>query len=486
MATDQQTKRLSTDIVIIGGGGTGLAAAVAAAEKGAKVILLEKQGAPGGNSAMAVGLLAADSPVQKRMCVWAPKDEVFNLAMDYSHWKANPRIWRAFVDKSGDTIQWLEEKGLKFNEIPSMFPGQVIRTYHCVERMKFAGPAFIKLFRKVATDLGVRILTRTPAKKLLMNEKGQLEGVLAQTKEGEIEVSAKSVIIAAGGYGGSREMLKKYYPTYHENMKYTGFPHVTGDGIVMAIEAGAATEGLGTLMVHPVLYPKSAHVSIVAAHPYMLWVNKNGERFTRETLTFNYTECGNAIDRQPEKITYALFDDKTKETIIEEGILALGLAETGIFAGAKLTELTKELTAEADRGEVKVSDSWGEIAGWMGIAPQVLEATIDEYNVACDHGHDTLFAKDQRYLLGLRTPPFYAVRCYQSFLTTVGGIKINHHMEVLDPEDEPIAGLYAGGDNAGGWEGDTYCIILAGSAFGFAINSGRIAGENAAAYVLEK
>ena len=48
-----------------------------------------------------------------------------------------------------------------------------------------------------------------------------------------------------------------------------------------------------------------------------------------------------------------------------------------------------------------------------------------------------------------------------------------------------MPGLYAVGAGAGGWESDTYCLELSGSAFGFALNSGRIAGENAADYVSE-
>jgi fumarate reductase flavoprotein subunit len=68
----------------------------------------------------------------------------------------------------------------------------------------------------------------------------------------------------------------------------------------------------------------------------------------------------------------------------------------------------------------------------------------------------------------------------------MGGIKINYHTEVVDARSNPISGLYAAGDAAGGWEADTYCMVLAGSAFGFAINSGRIAGENAAGFVLGK
>jgi fumarate reductase flavoprotein subunit len=56
-------------------------------------------------------------------------------------------------------------------------------------------------------------------------------------------------------------------------------------------------------------------------------------------------------------------------------------------------------------------------------------------------------------------------------------------MEVLDQEDHPIPGLYAGGTDTGGWEGDDYCLALSGTTFGFALNSGRMAGENAIQYL---
>ena len=57
---------IEIDIAIIGGGGTGLAAAVAAAEKGARVVVLEKRRAFGGNAIMAEGLFATESDTQSR------------------------------------------------------------------------------------------------------------------------------------------------------------------------------------------------------------------------------------------------------------------------------------------------------------------------------------------------------------------------------------------------------------------------------------
>jgi len=85
----------------------------------------------------------------------------------------------------------------------------------------------------------------------------------------------------------------------------------------------------------------------------------------------------------------------------------------------------------------------------MGANPEVLKSTINEYNSACDRGRDEVFSKEVKYLLPLRTPPYYAMRCHPIFLTTIGGIKINYRMEVLNREDDPIRGLYAGGNDTG-------------------------------------
>jgi fumarate reductase flavoprotein subunit len=107
---------LKVELVIVGGGGAGLAAALAAAENGSRsIIVLEKAGSPGGSTAMAHDIFGAESPVQKRAGVDARRDILFKTAMEWAHWtRINPRLIRAFIDKSGDTIRWLEEKGLDF------------------------------------------------------------------------------------------------------------------------------------------------------------------------------------------------------------------------------------------------------------------------------------------------------------------------------------------------------------------------------------
>ncbi|MGD0781067.1 MAG: FAD-dependent oxidoreductase [Dehalococcoidales bacterium] len=479
---------LETDLIVIGAGGSGLAAAVAAAEKGIKSIVLEKRGVPGGNSATGGGPFASESPVQKRYGIDAPTDDFFKIAMSWSHWKTNPRIVRAFIDKSGDTIRWLEEKGLKF------FPLETRITYHVPEG---EGAGMMKVLRKGCEDLGVRILVHTQARKILTGEDGRITGVLASTKDKEYTITTKSVIIATGGYGSNKELLKKYCSSYHDGMEYHGVPN-TGDGLLMAIEIGAAVENPGTMLLEGPLVHTSVLLKIniaekrvinvplvaLAWEPYLMWVNKSGKRFMAEDAGSPF-EGGNAVSRQPDNVCFLLFDSQICQMINERGLVkGRPLPNAPLeFQRGKLPGFEKELQSQAVKGRMRIADSWDEIAEWIGTSPEALKATVDEYNIACEYGYDPIFAKDRRNLLPLRTPPYYALRCSSAFLDTIGGIKINEKMEVIDNQFKPIPGLFAAGVVTGGWEGDTYCYKLLGSARGFALNSGRIAGENATKYI---
>ena len=222
---------IKTDIVVVGGGGAGLAAALAAAETGAKCLVLEKRGRVGGNAVFAEGIFAAESPAQKRMMIDARRDELFKIAMDYCHWTLNPRIIRAFIDKSGDTIRWLEEKGVRFR-IPPLYPNQVPLVFHCPEK---GGKSVIEILMKECQKTGVKLLYKTAAKKILISTTGRVSGVIARNITTEFVIMADCVIIATGGYAGNKKLLKKYYPEYTENIVCHGLPHM-GDGLKMVLD----------------------------------------------------------------------------------------------------------------------------------------------------------------------------------------------------------------------------------------------------------
>ena len=310
------TDSMKCDIAIIGGGGSGLAAAVAAAEKGADVIVLEKRNSFGGNTMMAEGLFASESRTQKRMMIDARSDKLFRIAMDYAHWKIDAKIVRAFIDKSADTIEWLEKKNLKLDSLPQLYPNQVPLVWHCT---KSAGTEIVKTLLNSCQELGIRLINQTAVLDMLTDENGKVIGIQAKKKDREFKVLAKSVIIATGGYGGNKKLLKKYSPYYKDNIYCRGIPH-KGDGLAMALKIGAATEGLGLLQLGGPFFRGSPHVGAVAREPNTIWVNNKGERFTDETITYRTSESGNTIDRQPDKICFSLFDEKIKHKMVNSGL----------------------------------------------------------------------------------------------------------------------------------------------------------------------
>jgi fumarate reductase flavoprotein subunit len=486
---EQSTDTISTKVCIIGGGGAGLAAAVTAAQKGADVTVIERRRILGGNSSLARGLLGVESPVQKRQYCYISTDDAFKLAMKHGHWQLNPKLIRAFIDKSGDTIRWLEEKGVTF-DVLSNWPNQFPRTWHG-PRGKGFGHEIIKALAKDCEALGVRILMETKAQDLIVNERG-VAGVIAQTKQGQtLRIESQAVIIASGGFGGNEELLRKYFPFYNDYVHLAGVANM-GEGMMMATGVGAATT---PMMLHlegcAFVAGEPAVLVAAAQQPFAVWVNKVGERFVDESY-ITLDSCFDtawAVVRQPDGMHYSLLDEGTKRKMIEEGVDKghRASASSAVYPpGSTLPDLEPVLESAVERGVVAISNSWDEIAKWMGADPQSLKATIEQYNLSCDHRRDEFLAKDPRFLIPLRTPPYYAIKCGTRLLGTVGGIKCNEKMEAISKEGNPIPGLYAAGSDVGEWEPETYNFHLSGSTYGFAVNSGRIAGESAAQLVLGK
>jgi fumarate reductase flavoprotein subunit len=130
-----------------------------------------------------------------------------------------------------------------------------------------------------------------------------------------------------------------------------------------------------------------------------------------------------------------------------------------------------------------VAGSLEDLCTQTGINPAGLKKTLEEYNTYCESGRDELFFKDPKHLNAVKRPKFYVGRILPHALGTLGGIRINYKTEVLNQDLDIIPGLYAAGLDANSIYGDSYPWIMSGNTFGFATNSGRMAGENAARYV---
>lgn len=478
----EKSTEITTDIVVIGAGGCGLAAAVAAAEKGAKVIILENRSKAGGATMFAEGPFAADSPVQKRLNIKCTSEDLFKMHMEYNHWTLNARLVRAILDISGDTIRWMEGLGVGFY-MPHMSPGEIYHEWHNPNK---GGPEVIKAFLDFCQNKGVQILYETRAKKILTDKTGAIAGVLANAKGKPLDIKAGCVIIATGGFGGNKRMMQKYCPELDLSKQQHRMlqPIHNGDGIRLAFAIGAADDCLGNLGLHGPL-TEARGVFGLAIEAKAVWLNRDGQRFMEESASFSPFESANGVLRQPGQMCFSVFDQGLVQHVIKHGTDRP--FESSLHSRAIVNKkLDVNLREEARQGRLIMSRSWSGIAKWMGVKPGTLKATIEEYNADCDKKRDHLFAKDPAYLVPLRTPPYYAVRCGVGHLSTLGGIRINEHTDVLDKEHKPIKGLYAGGNDAGGFCGKTYNVKLAGTGCGFAFNSGRIAGINAAKYILDQ
>jgi fumarate reductase flavoprotein subunit len=475
----------SADVAVIGSGATGLAAALTLAEGGAKVVVFEKQKSLGGTSNFFQGTFAVESDMQRERYVDYTRDQCFKNTMDYSHWMANPRLVRSIIDESGATISWLQSQGVVFVDATINMPEAPL-TYHVI---KGRGEAVVKALVDQAKAKGVTFLPGAPVTAIL-KEGNRVSGVIAESEGDEVEVVVKAVVVASGGYANNKEWIKKY--TGYDlgvNLFPVGNTGKTGDGLRMAWEVGAAEEGVKTIEMFRVgptgdEFAMGCNLEQAAAQPD-LWVTARGERFCDETITFWDTPVGNASGRyMKDGYNYSIFDDSIVERLLTFGLdKGVGMDCPPSF---KLANLHNEIQAALDHGskEVFAADSIEELAAQLEIDPAVLRATIDEYNGYCAQGHDTLFAKDARYLRPLVGPKFYAVRARTVFLGTMGGIKVTGKLEVLDKKDNVIPGLYAGGFDAGGMYGDSYPIkSSSGLASSFALNSGRIAGKNALKYL---
>ena len=465
----------TSDLLIIGAGGSGLAASVAAASRGMKVRIIDKRRTAGGTMNMLAGLVAADSPTQKRAGINITANDLFLKHMRFSHWKLDPYIVRTWLNRTGETIRWLEEKGVQFKMF-SMFTDEEPTSWHWGLHI---GADIVKVLLQECQNLGVEFSFETRATRLLQDKSGKVTGVVAQQAEKTIEFKAKAVIIATGGYGGNREMMTKYAPVYSNPLPAAGIETAhTGDGIQMAFAAGADSEGLGNLLLCGPCFVGGFGVFHLAIEPTAIWVNKDSRRFIEEGLGCSPFEAPNAMLRQPEQVCFSIFDEATLQQVLDHGYI-----RPDAYTVSPVEKLAEAMKENLKKGTLISADDISGLAAKIHINEEALHATVKRYNQLCDSGNDADFGKLPEYLKALRHPPFYAAKCYPSHLGSIGGIKINERMEVLDKTREPIKGLYAVGSDTGGWSSSTYNRYLAGAGASYAINSGLIGGENAVNYL---
>ncbi|EIW82562.1 Flavocytochrome c [Coniophora puteana RWD-64-598 SS2] len=458
-------------VIVVGGGLAGLSAAHTLLERGANVLLLDKQGFMGGNSTKATsGINGAGTQSQQDLGIPDSAKIFFEDTKKSARDLARDDLIRVLTGRSGDAVDWLQAKfGLDLSKVARLgghsqprthrgsaqFPGMVI-TYAQMERLEdlsVSNPERVKIYKKARVT------------KLLKDESGTVIGV-EYIRNGKTETADGPVILATGGYAAdftSDSLLKKHRPEYY-NLPTTNGDHCTGDGQKMAMAVGASAIDLEKVQVHPtgLVDPNEpdAKVKFLAAEALRgvggLLLDNNGDRFVDELQ----------------------HRDFVTGKIWENGKYPIRL----ILNGQASSEIEWHCKHYVGRGLMKRFDNGDALAKEIGISPAKLKKTFDDYNVGVKAKKDP-FGKKFFSTGEWKMNDFFNVAIMTPVLHyTMGGLEIDAESRVVGSDGKPIAGLFASGEVAGGVHGANR---LGGSSLLGCVVFGRVSGDSAAAYLLQ-
>ena len=486
------------DVLVVGGGNAALCAALAARETGASVRLFERapESQRGGNSGYAGGnwrvVYDGLEDVRKLVPDLSPEEientdfgsyseeQFFDDMARVTQFRTNPDLCELIVKRSLDTLVWMRSKGVRF------LPYYGRQSFKIGKRIKFWGGVIITVsgggiglvdaLFAAAVKAGVDVRYDSRVTRLLRDANG-VHGVEVENAGATHQHHAGAVVLACGGFEANAEWRTRYLGKGWDLAKVRGSRFNTGDGLRMAIDAGAQPCGHWS-GCHAVQWERYAtdygEVALRTAfqrhsYPYGLMVNSEGRRFVDEGADlrpYTYARYGHVVLDQPGQCAWQIFDAKVEKLLREE------------YRGRHVTRVTADTLEEL-------------VARLEGVDQAQLLKTLHEYNAAVGgQGEFNPTVKDglrtegieppkSNWAQKLDTPPFqaYAVTCGVTF--TFGGIKVSTEAEALDVLDDAIPGLYAAGEIVGGI---FYFNYPGGSGLTSGAVLGKAAGINAAQY----
>ena len=465
---EDMLKKYDCDIAVIGSGVAGLCAAVQGATLGKRVILLETLSRFGGNWNGTYGMMAVQSPLSKKLGIDVDAQALVNQEVRLFNYQVDSKMWMDLAHASGDNVAWLMQQGVEFEQTLEPYTAGEINAPVFHAWAKGSNPPG----KMMATFLtaGGTALANTRAVKLQMAN-GSVIGLIAENEEGEIEIACKAVICAGGGYSKNPEMVSRIIGRTDYATRAAGMND--GSSIRLCLEAGARSlceQGNMITDLIPAGMKRVSHWltyihSRPGTYPFHVHVNQDAERYVDESCTLKLFAFNTAAAYTQEK-TFTIYDEeKLKKLDAENG--------NGIF------EIMKNAADTGNEGVVR-ADSIRELAMKLGLDPNSLEKTMEQYNRFAEAGTDKEYEKDPAFLLPFRKGPFYGWENTYQIASTLGGVDYNRKMQVLDQHGMPIPGLYvAGTDGAKLWR-DYYSLAIPGSCNANNVYSGRKAAQSAA------
>ena len=456
------------DVLVIGGGSAAFDAAVAAREHGAeRVVMLEKapESEYGGNARYSgtgfrfwhhgrdeirefvpdVDNAFFDS------AVIAPytAEEFFSDLERMTLGRMDPQLARTLVEESNIAVHWMKNSGIRWELLKEHAKVGNKRYFERGIAIHAAGGGvgLLEQWRRIAESMNIEVRFSSPVTAIHGNMH-HVEGVRVSTPEREYDLRSRAVIACAGGFQANAEMRARYLSDNADFVKVRGSKHDTGEVLNLLLALGAAAAGQW----------QSGHMSPIDAqapdfetpqhadgrgntqsrydYPFGITVNALGLRFFDEgeaQHSYTYAKTGRAILAQPGATAWQIYD------------------QTGIH----------QHRYPHHKASFEEATELSGLAHKIGLAPEVLIDTIQQFNAACrddvafdptrpdgkkTHG---LAIPKSNWATRIERPPFraYPVTCGITF--TFGGVKINPKAQVLNSTHRPIRGLYASGDILG-------------------------------------
>jgi fumarate reductase flavoprotein subunit len=445
----QNLDSVANDIIVIGAGGCGLMAALVAAQKGARVLLLEKTDKPGGGTAFSSrGIRAAGSRCQREAEIDDSPELYAEDILRRNNNESDVALTRHLTEMSGRVADFLADAaGIEFQLGEFAFGHSALRSHS----WKADKTITDFLFEVVERERNIQVCFSTPVLSLSQEVSGAVTGVVTDEKV----LTGRKVILASGGFGASRELLSRYIPKAVD-IPFPGHFGSTGDGIKMALAAGAVTENMGAFQPYPAyIGPGKRAVSPEVALSGGIMVDLGGKRFVDET---KYPGgLGTKMLDLPGKQAYEIFDDRIYQ--LHSNISGL-----------------RNLASLFDSGILKKAQTAEELAGRLGIDADGLKQTIQDYNSVAGGGKDAF----GRTLPEPFSAPLYGIKVTVALYHTQGGLKVSPDGQVLRPDGSVIPNLYAGGGVAVGVSGKGLEGYLPGNGLLASLGLGMRAGEHAA------
>ena len=351
------------------------------------------------------------------------------------------------------------------------------------DRRLTLGNALTGGLRAALNAAGVPLWLKTPMRELV-RENGRVTGIVVEKDGKPLRIGArKGVVLAAGGFDKNQQMREENAPLYNKAWASGGVTSNTGDAIRAGQAVGAGTMNLHSAWAAPVFHvpgeDRGRLCTIERALPGCIMVNQKGERYLNEAASYHIV--GQQMARREREHrdaspSWMVFDYRYRHQFPMGPLLPL--VPDWLQAGPVKTILKKGRTI-------------AELAGQMGVDPARLEAQIARFNEHAARGEDPQFGRgqaayDRMYgdprnqpnpcLRPLTEAPFYALPIYPGDIGTNGGLRTNAKAQVVDDAGQPIAGLYAVGNNAASAMGESY--PGAGVTIGPAMTFGYIAARD--------